>query len=187
MSKSTLEGLRARMKELNKFVHSLSSSTDSWESSEWQRGYNFAEVEIGQKLRQIMGSLPKGYTAPNPSVTEQAKERFLQWRRNQAQAEWKKLTEAEQKRWEAYVEDGLEFREIREREIKRAEDFQVGDFVTLHHNIGWQGQHYPAGSEGTIVGVSYDEVREEDVFMVVFQNQHLKPVNARADELRKVT
>ena len=87
MSKSTLEGLRARMKELNKFVHSLSSSTDSWESSEWQRGYNFAEVEIGQKLRQIMGSLPKGYTAPNPSVTEQAKERFLQWRRNQAQAE----------------------------------------------------------------------------------------------------
>jgi hypothetical protein len=186
MSKATFEGLKARNKALNKFVHSLSRVRDDYEDSEWQRGYNFAEIEIGNKLRQLMGSLPPGYNRGVPSLKTQAKERFLQWKRNQAQAEWKKLPEAEQKRWEAYVAEGVDFGEIREREIKRAEDFQVGDFVSLHHNIGYQGSFYPSGSEGTIVGMSYDEVHEEDTFMVVFQNQQLLPMNARAFELRKV-
>jgi hypothetical protein len=80
----------------------------------------WGQRDIIDQIRQIMYNLPKGYNKGEPSLKSQAKALFLLWRANQAKGEWKTLSEAEQARWKGYVEEGIEFGEMRERELGRS-------------------------------------------------------------------
>lgn len=111
--------MKMRLAEINRFVQTLQKHHDQYTEERWERGYEHAEVTISKKLRDILGSLPKGYVKGEKSLKTLAKERYLLWWSNQAKSDWKKLPEAERKVWESYVTEGLEFGTIRERELKR--------------------------------------------------------------------
>jgi hypothetical protein len=177
--------MRARLEAITKFVNTLQKSTDPYTDNEWQRGHEFAQVEISKELRKLLNILPKGFNREEPSLKNQAKTRYLQWRENQAKAEWKKLPEHEQKRWEAYVENGIDFGNIREAELAREAPFAQGDKVVLHHNLSYLGTLYSAGSLAEITRVVYDEVREEKSYMLKFEDQRLDSLNAYDHEIRR--
>lgn len=111
--------MRARLEAITKYVNTLQRNSDPYVDDPWERGSEYAEVKIAKELRKLLNSLPKGYNEPNPSLKTQAKERYLQWKANQAKGEWKNLPDAEQKRWEAYAEQGAEFGTIRDAELER--------------------------------------------------------------------
>lgn len=113
--------MKMRLAEINRFVQTLQKHPDQYTEEMWERGYEFAEVTISKKLRDILNNLPKGYVKGEKSLKTLAKERYLLWRSNQAKSDWKKLSDAEQKVWEGYVEDGLEFGTIREKQLAALE------------------------------------------------------------------
>lgn len=184
MSKATFSTLSARTKELNKWAHSLPKGVDPYETSDWERGYERAQVEFADKLRKIMSSLPKGFNLPNPSLKTQAKARFLQWRENQAKGEWKTLTEAEQAVWEGYVSEGVEFGEIRVRELARDEPVKAGDRVVLVSDVQYLGDEWPKGSAGEVRFIVHDGVTDLDMCLIDF-DLDLYSLNVHMHEIKK--
>lgn len=178
--------MKLRLAAINRIISAIPVKPDtSYYLDEREIGENVGEALLASKIRNELNNLPRGYNKPEPSLSTQAKTRFLQWRENQAKGEWKTLTEAEQAVWEGYVSEGVEFGTIRERELAREAPFEVGDRVVLHHNIGYLGKHYPAGSAGEIKRVVLDPIKEEQGYMVWFDDQNLVNINAYAHELRR--
>lgn len=177
--------MKLRLAQINGIIQKIPRTPKLKYLSDWERGEAVGESELANKVRQIVNNLPKGYHKIEPSLKSKAKVRFLQWRENQAKAEWKTLSEEEQAKWESYVAEGIEFGEIRARELEREAPFEVGDKVVLHHNLSYLGVMYPAGSAAKISRVVYDEVREEKSYMIWFDDQRLVNLNAYAHEIRK--
>lgn len=111
--------MKMRLSNITKTVSGIPTWPDVRHMEEWEAWFERGKSEVAGLIRQELNNLPKGYNPEKPSLKEQGKRRFLQWRENQAQAEWKNLPAVEQERWEAYVSEGAEFGEIRERELQR--------------------------------------------------------------------
>jgi hypothetical protein len=114
--------MKLRLRAINTIISAIPVKPDTsyWLDSDEIRT-NRAESALANLIRQELNNLPKGYNKPVRSLKTQAKMRFLQWRENQAKGDWKKLTEDEQARWISYAEQGLEFGEIRHRELERGQ------------------------------------------------------------------
>ena len=178
--------MKMRLKEINRIVSGIPNTVRSAHLEEWEAWFERGKTELANALRQELNNLPKGYNKSEPSLKTQAKKRFMLWKENQAKAEWKTLPEAERKVWESYVEDGLEFGTIREREIERAKEVAVGDRVVLLDNIWYLGDLYPVGSTGEVIFVSDDEVRGEKGYKIRFDSKNLDHLNTYAHEIKKV-
>ena len=177
--------MKMRLAEINRFVQTLQKNPDHYTDEAWYRGYEHAEVTISKKLRDIMGNLPKGYVRSQPSLKTLAKTRFLQWRENQAKAEWKKLTPEERAVWEGYVTEGIEFGEVRARELEREAPLKVGDRVEIVKDIYFLGSRYRPGLVGEVKSLNcYDGTDVVSSYSLTFKGAGLPPVNAYAHEVR---
>lgn len=154
-------------------------------SEQWRIGYEIGQKNLADDLRAILGAPPKGYSDIEPTLKTKAKNRYLDWREMQAKGEWKKLSEAEQKVWEGYVENHVPFETIREEEMARATNFVVGHRVRLIEDVQYVGATYPAGSVGTIILTEYNEIREEMMYKVKFDSLRLPTLNTFSHEIKK--
>ncbi len=130
--------MKLRLKAINTIISAIPVRPDtSYYLDEREIGENVGESLLAARIRQELNNLPKGYNKPQHSLKTQAKVRFLQWRENQAKAEWKTLSEAEQTVWEGYVAEGVEFGEIRARELAIDEEDAILDasYVFMEENI----------------------------------------------------
>jgi hypothetical protein len=110
--------MKLRLSAIKKIIQWIPVRPDTnYYLDEREIGENIGESGLANKIRAELNNLPKGYNKPQHSLKTQAKTRFLQWRENQAKGEWKTLSAEEQARWEGYVSEGIEFGEIREREL----------------------------------------------------------------------
>lgn len=181
--------MKMRLAEINQFVLGLQKNSDPYTPlGSWERGYEYAEVQISKKLREIMGRLPKGYVRGEKSLKTKAKGRYLLWRANQAKADWKKLTPEEQAVWEGYIEDGLEFGTIREKELERAKPIMVGDRVEIVKEIWFLGSQYRIGMVGEVSSIKhYDGTGAVEGYALTFNGAGLSPVNAYPHEIKKAS
>lgn len=154
-------------------------------SEQWRIGYEIGQKHLAEEIRVILGAPPKGYSDIEPTLKTKAKNRYLDWREMQAKGEWKSLPEAEQKIWESYVENHTPFEEIREKELAREKDFEIGDRVVLVNDITYIGYFYPTGSAGEIISTEYNEIREKMMFKVRFDSEKLDRLNTFANEIKK--
>lgn len=177
--------MKMRLAEIHQFVMGLQQHHDPYTHAAWERGYESAEVKISKEIRKIMGRLPKGYVKGEKSLKTIAKERYLLWRENQAKGDWKKLSDDERAVWEGYVEDGLEFGTIREKELKRAEGIKAGDRVTLVPQIIYLNTLYPVGSSGEVTHVYHDDVKGTPAYRIKFDDRTLRTLNTYPHEIRK--
>lgn len=178
--------MKLRLQAINQLAQTLQKEVDRYTERDWDRGYEFAEVTIGKKLRDIMGNLPKGYTRGEKSLKSLAKTRFLQWRENQAKGEWKTLTAEEQAVWEGYVTDGLEFGTIREKELERGAPLKVGDRVEIVRDIYFLGKQYRPGLIGEVRSLNcYDGTNVVTSYSLIFNGAGLPPVNGYPHEIKK--
>lgn len=112
--------MKLRLAAINRIISAIpvKPDTDYWlDSDEIQ--INRAESALANKIRNELNNLPKGYSKPVHSLKTQAKIKYLQWRENQAKGAWKNLPADRQAEWEGYITEGLEFAEIRERELAK--------------------------------------------------------------------
>jgi hypothetical protein len=130
---------------------------------QWRIGYEIGQKHLADDIRAILGAPPKGYSEIEPTLKTKAKNRYLDWREMQAKGEWKKLSDAEQERWEEYVENNVPFEVIREKELERASGtaktvshvLPVGTRVELLWDVEFVGEGYPQGAQGVITDNAY--------------------------------
>lgn len=177
--------MKMRLKEINRIVSGIPNTVRSAHLEEWEAWFERGKTELANALRQELNNLPKGYVRSEPSLKTQAKKRFLMWRENQAMAEWKKLSESERAVWEGYVQDGLEFGTIREKELARTAEILTGDRVVLVKGIWYLNNFYPAGSAATVQNVVYDDVLNANAYVLCFDSEKLHNLNAYPHEIKK--
>lgn len=110
--------MKMRLAAIRKIIQDIPTKPDTKWLEHWEASAVRAESALANKIRVVFEGLPKGYTKSVPSLKNRAKTRFLQWRENQAKGAWKRMSESEQAVWIGYVEDGLEFGTIREKQLK---------------------------------------------------------------------
>lgn len=176
--------MKMRLAQINRIISGVPTWPDYKHLDEWEAWFERGKSEMANLIRQELSNLPKGYVRGEPSLKTQAKKRFLMWRENQAKGEWKKLSAEEQAVWEGYVTDGLKFGTIREKELAREKDFEIGDRVVLIHEVRYLGVTYPAGAGGVILFTEYNEVQEKMMYKIKFYS-HLPTLNAFPNEIKK--
>jgi len=182
--------MKLRLAAINGIISRIARTPELKYLSDWERGEAVGESELAHKIRKELNNLPKGYIRPEPSLKTKAKTLFLLWRENQAKAEWKTLSADEQAHWEGYVEEGIEFGEIRARELERTkpvapsgERHPVGAHVELLETIRHMGTDFPAGSRGVVICNTY---MYGHPYTVQFDDETLGSQQFRFDELGRV-
>lgn len=180
--------MKMRLAEINRFVQDINLKTTK-DMPAWEVHIMAGQASVVEGIRGIMGRLPKGYTRSEPSLKTQAKKRFLQWRENQAMAEWKKLSDEERAVWEGYVTDGLEFGTIREKELGRETDgIKKGDRVEIVRDIWFLGNHYRPGLLGEVNSLNFfDGTDVVTSYALTFSGTGLPPVNAYPHEIKRAS
>jgi len=182
--------MKLRLAAINRIISEIPSNpaTDYWLDSQ-EIVENRAVSRLANEIRAELSNLPKGYNRGKPNLRTEAKRRFLQWRENQAKGEWKTLSAEEQAVWEGYVSEGIEFGEIRARELGRSalvsfadEVLPVGSRVALVDTILHCGDEFPAGLAGTVLDNAYEYGY---AYTVQFDNESFGREQFRLDELKK--
>lgn len=179
--------MKMRLAEINRYINGVNTIIKKDMSLE-EKNFYWGRVDVVDGVRQIMGRMPKGYSKEEPSLKNRAKERYLMWRENQAKGDWKKLSDSERAIWEGYVEDGLEFGAIREKELERGNPIKVGDRLELVKDIWFLGNQYRPGLIGEVSGFShYEDTEVVAGYALTFNGTGLPPVNAYPHEVKKAS
>jgi len=111
--------MKLRLQQINKIVSKFDRFPSLKGVSEIVQGKRIGESDLATEIRDVLNSMPKGYTVRDRSLKTRAKMRFVQWREMQAKGEWRNLSEEEQARWMAYAEAGTDLGTIYKKETYR--------------------------------------------------------------------